>query len=369
MKIFLLHSLVPGVRYYRLTSPARYLSKELGHDVYLESTPMGGLEQSNWQERAKDDNDVFSDMLENMLPGMDLLVTQLVHSDIGIAVLHAIREKYGIPIVVDIDDNVISVPHYNRGGIAYQPNTDLLDITIELLKFADAVTTTTQYLKDLYSEHNKNIYVLPNAIDFEHWDVEVEVPPKRSIRIGWMGAQTHEDDFKLMLPAVKEVLRKYPNVRFYFIGGVPDCVAAIKSKRVVTKTTWYSILDYPKRLKQWNWDIGLAPLRDNAFNRGKSNLRWLEYSAMGIPCVAARVEPFVKSVADGKTGLLAYEPEEWVAQMSRLIEDEGLRRKMGVAAKREVRKNFNIKKNVRLWESAYTAIIKQRSEAKVDGSL
>jgi glycosyltransferase involved in cell wall biosynthesis len=203
------------------------------------------------------------------------------------------------------------------------------------------------------------VHVLPNSIDFELWDAPVEIPQKKSVRIGWAGAQTHEEDVKFVLPAIKQVLKKHRNVKFYFIGGVPDCIMKETHKRIIKKFGWYDILDYPKRLRQWNFDICIAPLVDNAFNRAKSNLRWLEYSALGIPCVAGNVEPYRKSISHGKTGMLAYETEEWVDCLSKLIKDTELRHKIGKAARRKVKSAYNMQKNVSMWDEVYRTAIEQ----------
>ncbi|MBU0762801.1 MAG: glycosyltransferase, partial [Candidatus Altiarchaeota archaeon] len=106
---------------------------------------------------------------------------------------------------------------------------------------------------------------------------------------------------------------------------------------------WYPIDEYPQRVKDLNIDIALAPLRDSDFNRAKSNLRWLEYSALKIPTVASNVEPF-RCIEDQKTGLLVTEPGEWENAISELIEDQSKRKMIGENAYHEVKKNFNVEK-------------------------
>jgi len=76
-------------------------------------------------------------------------------------------------------------------------------------------------------------------------------------------------------------------------------------------------------------DIGLAPLPDNRFARGKCSFKVLEYAAAGLPIVASPVGTNADYVRDGITGLLATNTQEWVDRISRLIEDPQLRKKMG----------------------------------------
>ena len=366
MKIFMLHSGVPGVRYYRMALPCDQLSERFGHDIYAEDTSLEGLSQSDWQSRALDPQ--WHENLENLTRGCDLLLAQLIHAPQSLAVLKGIRAFHDMPLVVDIDDNIEDVPAYNRGAEAYRPNSDLNNITIRQLHEADAVTVTTEHLKKVVGKYNENVYVLPNSLDIKLWDRDVEFPRKRpgQIRIGWMGAQTHEDDFRLVIPAIKRILKIYDNVKFYFLGGVPECVHAIDHKNAIKMNQWYDIIEYPSRMRQWQFDIGIAPLRDNNFNRSKSNLRWLEYSVMGIPSVVSRVEPFNRCVIEGKTGLFAYESDEWFEQMVRLIDDEILRQDIGAAARIEVEKSFDIRKNAKLWDKVYKRVLKEyKAEVRV----
>jgi glycosyltransferase involved in cell wall biosynthesis len=362
----MMHSLVPGVRYYRMVLPGDEMSKQFKHNIYCEDTSLDGLDQSMWQSRALTPE--FGEMMEKLLVGIDVISAQLVHTDEGICALQGIREFFNIPIVLDVDDNVEDVPHYNQGAQAYRPNSGLSLITTDLVKTADAVTVTTEHLKKILSKYNDNIYVLPNSLDFDLWEKKIEMPKrsKKQIRIGWMGAQTHEDDFRMVLPAIMDILNKHKNVHFYVVGGVPQCVHALDHKRIHCMSQWYDILHYPSRMRMWQFDIGIAPLRDNAFNRSKSNLRWLEYSAMSVPSVVSRVEPFNRSVVDGKTGLFAYETDEWFEQLNRLVEDAALRQKIGAAANAEVKRHFDIRKNAKMWDKAYKKVLKKyKAEVKI----
>ena len=149
MKIFMLHSGVPGVRYYRMVLPCDQLSERFGHSIYMEDTSLDGLNQSEWQARALDP--AYHEILEKLTNKCDLLLVQLIHTTAGLAVLQGIRGFHDIPIIVDVDDNIEDVPHYNRGAQAYRPNSELNAVTTKLLRIADAVTVTTEHLKGIFS--------------------------------------------------------------------------------------------------------------------------------------------------------------------------------------------------------------------------
>jgi glycosyltransferase involved in cell wall biosynthesis len=101
-------------------------------------------------------------------------------------------------------------------------------------------------------------------------------------------------------------------------------------------------------MASYKFDIGLAPLEDNNFNRGKSNLRWLEYSALKIPTIASPLPDF-KRVITGKNGLLANDLDDWKMHLRALLDNEGLRRQMGREAYKSVRDQFNVTKTANLY--------------------
>jgi spore maturation protein CgeB len=91
-----------------------------------------------------------------------------------------------------------------------------------------------------------------------------------------------------------------------------------------------------------DWNIALAPLVDSSFNRAKSNLRWLETAALGIPCVASNVGHFKETIEHGRDGFLCDKSEDFVPALSRLIEKKSLRKTIGKKAKRKAAMQFTV---------------------------
>ena len=95
----------------------------------------------------------------------------------------------------------------------------------------------------------------------------------------------------------------------------------------ISKHTKYHFDKYYKKLQKIDFDIGVAPLIDNEFNRCKSNLRWLEWSALGVPTVASRVVPF-QCIRPNIDGYLAKNEKEWYTNLRALIEIPKLRERI-----------------------------------------
>ena len=101
-----------------------------------------------------------------------------------------------------------------------------------------------------------------------------------------------------------------------------------------------------------DFDIALAPIADNLFNRSKTAIRALEMGALGIPVVASNRLPYSDYVMDGKTGFLVNNEAEWIDALTTLIGDANLREQMGEAAREQARA-WTIEEGWRLWEATY----------------
>jgi glycosyltransferase involved in cell wall biosynthesis len=150
---------------------------------------------------------------------------------------------------------------------------------------------------------------------------------------------------KLVLLAL---LDEYPNLEILMPSEF-RCFADVKHPRFKVVGRWVDIMSYPSMMKGWDIDIGIAPLRDNQFNRAKSNLRWLEYSSMKVPTVASYVRPFSESITED--GILCRTRQDWHAQLKRLIEDKNERERIGLAAYEKVKTDFNMEKVTKQYRS------------------
>src|SRR5450756_1062879 len=106
----------------------------------------------------------------------------------------------------------------------------------------------------------------------------------------------------------------------------------------------------PWMRQQLRWDVAIAPLEDDAFARGKSDLKYLDYAALGIPGVFSDVRPYRDTVRHRQTGLLAAnEPKAWAEALEEIVSDGPLRARLARAANAEVHGNRMLKTNVTCW--------------------
>lgn len=373
-----------AIGYYRLYQPLKQMEK-LGL-IELKMTPtffwgkedaMKNFPPLNWFA-TKCDNKILCSSKKRCSDFWPDIIVASRHDFIHYINLLMALKNYRAPVVVDTDDDVRAVRPFNPGYASYRPDSDNVAYNVKLMSIADAITTSTEHLKERHLQYEKPTYVFPNSIDIK---TRTFKPKKRSdkIRIGWLGSSCHWENLQIIQQAVKDIVAKYPQVEFIYTnlygdiwGDVPkelrkQVIPACREikcggyHKVCTKS-YVDFDKYAKVLNSLKIDIGLAPLQDNLFNRSKSNLRILEYFADKVAVIASPVRPYSETIKDGENGLLAKEKSDWFNAMERLILDEKLRNKLKENGWRTLNNNFDAEKNARKLFENYNDIIKICSE-------
>lgn len=346
----------PGDVYYRMSGFADKMQKlgaETHYDPYndadLQST-MGWCQKVQYvpsENRFRNAHIVHQ--LELLLKASDLSVFQITSSrDILLFLTTARKGVIKKPMLAELDDWIFDLPPYNSAAAAYHPNSDVEAVAYDQLKLSDGVITSTQYLKEKLQTicPDKPIYVIKNSLDFEIWDnVKKRTPAHEAnpelIRIGYTGCGNHSGDMELVAKAMEALLDEFPNLEF--LSPPFPSLEHIRNPRFKRFEAWAPLSIYPQVISDWEMDIGLAPLRDNETNRSKSNLRWLEYSALKVPTIASRVYPFQHSIKDNKDGILVGgSAKDWYDAIKALIIDKVKREQIGQAAYKTVKGNYSM---------------------------
>lgn len=247
----------------------------------------------------------------------------------------------------DIDDLVFDLEHtkmikfldtmskeerdlYNDGVIRMGKTLDLCEY---------GIASTTRLQKEM-GKHLKEVYVNRNVASEEmvkYSEIALNEVKKDSdkIVIGYLsGSITHNDDFKLIMPTVIKLLKKYDNVYLQIVGllDLPDEMQEVKDK--VLTSPFIDWKELPKLIR--SIDINLAPLEDTIFNEAKSENKWTEAALVKIPTVASNVGAFKDAIEDGKTGLLCNDEKDWEENLINLIENQEEREKIATNAYEEV---------------------------------
>jgi glycosyltransferase involved in cell wall biosynthesis len=260
----------------------------------------------------------------------------------------------------DLDDLITDLPpgHPREGEV----DAELYAVRACLLG-ADLVTTPSPVLADaLRAEGIEAVRVIPNAIDPADWPgLDPATRPDggdgRSgppVRIGWVGTSTHGPDLELVVPAFRALLERFGSRIEIELRGIEAPASLAADPRLIVRPDYeYDYRRYASDLATSSFDLAVVPLRDHPFNRAKSAIKWLEWSAVGVAGVYADLPPYADVVEPGHTGFLAgSDPEEWTAILTALVTDPRRRRDAATAAWTAVRSTHTVTHTRALWLEA-----------------
>jgi glycosyltransferase involved in cell wall biosynthesis len=271
----------------------------------------------------------------------------------------------GIPIVYELDDLLTELPDSHPERSYYNEVRPLL---LQAMRESEAVIVSTPGLAQYVRPHNENVWVLPNYLDDRLWELRKTLPEPapQPIVIGYMGGitKTHLPDLALITPTLERLLQDYRSrIRLRFWGVLPPELEGRPDVEFVGRT-FPDYTAFARYFSAQHCDVFIAPLCDNLFNRCKSPIKFLEYSALRIPGVYSRIPPYESMVVDGENGFLASAPEEWEARLRQLIEDQGLRRSMGKAALETVAGRMLISAHAHEWGETYRTVREMARSAR-----
>jgi len=201
------------------------------------------------------------------------------------------------------------------------------------LRRADAVLVGSSYLAQQAAPYHNNIKILPLGLKTERYHCTDARKEDGKVRLVWVGRPVTLAYLEQLKTAIQELAGRYPNLILRLV-----CEEFIDMEGVaVEKIPWTPETRYRALAEA---DIGLAPLPDNPFTRGKCSFKVLEYSASGLPVVASPVGTNPDHVKDGVTGYLATTCDQWLEKLAVLLDNPTLRREMG-ARGREFSRDFD----------------------------
>jgi GT2 family glycosyltransferase/glycosyltransferase involved in cell wall biosynthesis len=280
--------------------------------------------------------------LELVRAAPDRLILQHSVDDMQLGLIEKYRMALpGIQIIQMVDDLLGEVPvkHPSRNFQVREGHQRMA----QALKKSDRLVVTTETLKQHYQKYVPDVWLMPNCLD-KQWDgLRLPRTPGRRLRVGWVGAGQHKGDLELITEVVRELAAE---VDWVFMGM---CTDAIKP-HVKEYHDFVAIADYPRKMASLDLDIAIAPLEQNVFNACKSNLRLLEYGAVGWPVVCSDVFPY--RALNPPVLRCGDEPAEWLAAIRRLMHDESLRLELGDQLHQWVQANFLLKDKAGEWMRA-----------------
>jgi GT2 family glycosyltransferase len=248
--------------------------------------------------------------LELVRAAPDRLILQHSVDDGQLSLIDGFRNAApDIKIIQTVDDLLgeVSEKHPNR---QYQIREGHQRMRQALMK-SDRLIVTTQTLADHYKKYVDDVHIVPNTLGPQWMGLRKPSQPRSRLRVGWVGAGQHHGDLELINSVVRELVTK---VDWIFMGMCTDEIKPLLKEF----HGFVSIGDYPKKMSELDLDIALAPIEDNFFNQCKSNLRLLEYGAMGWPVVCSDVYPY--QTDNPPVIRVKNDPNEWIQAIESLFD-------------------------------------------------
>lgn len=278
----------------------------------------------------------------------------------------------GCCLIYAMDDNLLDVTTERLGhrSVTYD---ELMTIRY-LMRESDGVIVSTPSLKERLAGLSSNIHVVPNALDerlFNQRPEVVSVEKPRPTTIGYMGTFTHDADLMMILAPLRRFLRRNAaNVEFQLIGGCRESAFVDSLKDLPLRLLDpQGNVEYPK-FARWmtsnvRWDFSIAPLEESIFTHCKSDIKFLDYSALGIPGIYSNVPAYKNTVRHLETGyLVESDAASWETALERLLSDVALRDNLARNAEQYVTTTRMLKQNFEIWRDAITEIFEQRMAGK-----
>lgn len=263
-------------------------------------------------------------------------------------------KKAGVKMILDFDDSIWlkDVSNGNK-KLAFLKKPSK---TKHLVAMADACIVGNQYLADYALQFNPNVFVVPTTIHTGQYMVKERGSHPQKICIGWTGSSTTIKHFSLAIPFLKRLKEKYGDrVCFRVIsdqpyeGQLPDLENVRWSRH--TEMEDLRVID-----------IGIMPLPNDSWSKGKCGFKGLQYMALGIPAVMSPVGVNNDIIDHGVNGFLADEEDQWVQILSMLIDDPELRKTMGGKGRKTVEEKYSYDSQKDRYAAIFLDLVRRSSD-------
>ena len=233
--------------------------------------------------------------------------------------LKQIQGECDFKIIYEIDDLIFKedIPFYNKFRFAFE-DPSIRQTSMEIMQICDEITVTNKFMKEYYMEKtgNKNITVIPNFIPKFWMDRYYDLDKikknyqrhKSKPRVVYCGSGAHfdvennikqKDDFYHVNDVIRKTVDKF---QWVFVGGFPLTLRDLVQQKKIEYHEWTNLVDYPRMISTLDATIFYAPLEDSNFNKAKSDLKFIESSAFGIPSVCQDLCTYDTAFHKFKTG-------------------------------------------------------------------
>lgn len=254
---------------------------------------------------------------------------------LGPPIVETLIAGLGKPIVYDFDDAIFlpSVSEANKAiGFLKSPGR-----AARVLRLSRHAVVGNEYLAQFARRHSDSVTVLPTVVDTTRFVPRQDLgAADRKLTVGWIGSPTTYPYLENLGEVLRQVNAQHPFVLRVSGAGRPVQLPGLDVREV----PW----SLAEEVSLFNTlDIGVYPLTDDEWAKGKCGFKAIQCMACGVPVVAAAVGVNREIIDDGVNGFLASSPAEWVARLGRLLTEPDLRAKFAAAGRRTIEERYSLR--------------------------
>ena len=250
------------------------------------------------------------------------------------AFLEKIAKRINPNMLLEFDDAIFLTPLHGRK-------------IPKLIAMSRHVIVGNGYLRDYALKFNSNVSVIPTVVDTERYQTKQDYRTQGKVNIGWVGLAYN-------MPYVQRLEGTFQKLKTE-VGDFNFTVICSKKLKMDGVQTVFKPWNYDDEAKDiGTFDIGIMPLPNDEWAKGKCGLKVLQYMACGVPVVASPVGVNQDIIKDGENGFLAATEKDWLQKLTLLACDEELRRKLGQKGRETVENRYSLK----LWGPKVASLYK-----------
>lgn len=204
--------------------------------------------------------------------------------------------------------------------------------TAEICRLARAVTVGNNYLAEFASRYNKDVTIVPSSVDTAVYTPGPARAPRVKPVVGWMGSSTSQALIEPFAPLLARIPEAGLTLRL------------ISDRRPLS-------FSFPFEWKPWSaetevedlrdFDLGIMPLPDTEWAKGKCAMKILQYMGVGVPSIGSALGGNLEVVKDGENGLLATSSDDWIEKITRVARDPALAQRLGARGRETVMARYS----------------------------
>jgi len=272
----------------------------------------------------------------------------------GPATIERLVSLLGCPVIYDFDDAIFKLhtTDANRhfGWLKFPGKTKTI------CRLSNHVVVGNTYLADYALKYNSRVTVIPTSIDTTLYQPVTKNNKNGRVVIGWTGSSTSQTHLEMFAPVVRQLV-SLRDVEFRVISDREPVLPGIPY-------VWQPWSPETEVEDLARLDIGIMPIPDDEWARGKCSLKALQYMAMGVPTICSPVGANSEVIQHGQNGLLASSTDEWTSCFQMLVDDAELRRRLGIMGRRTVEDRYSMTRCSELFANVVLQVVKEHRSSK-----